>query len=39
MDFPNRKILFNGLFPAPLEPSSYPFRMAGICGEISYFMD
>lgn len=39
MDFSEKKILFNGLFPSPLEPSSYPFRMAGICGEIAYFMD
>lgn len=39
MDFQSGYIYFNGLYPDPLEPSSYPFGVNGMCGEISYFLD
>lgn len=38
MDFQSGYLYFNGLYPG-LEPSSYPFGLAGVCGEISYFLD
>ena len=38
LDFQSGYLYFNGLYPG-LEPSSYPFGLAGVCGEISYFLD